>query len=339
MDKKSLVRNRKVPFWADKLRETSGADAVLQAAREAGLPASALRDTEMRIAVQQEALFLEQCAELSGDPVFGLNAAIDARFAPQLAGYVFRYSQTLRDGVQAGGRLMPAVDPTTRLNLVETDATARLEILCTDGALIAEAQHREFYVFGLLHMFRQAAGAALVPQELWFQHARAAHTGLVARKAGCSVRFGQHTTAILLRPSALDLPLATCDPALMNLLLRHGEQVLQNSSNSRSLVGQIEKTLIEALPQSYPDANAVARSLGLSRRTMTRRLGQEGTTFQRICDNTRMRLAKSYLKDPGFSLSEIAYLLCFSDQAGFTSTFRRWTGTTPGALRSEVRST
>ena len=111
-------------------------------------------------------------------------------------------------------------------------------------------------------MFKQATGAALVPQELLFQHARSAHVGLVARKAGCSVRFGQDTTAILLRPSALDLPLATCDAALMNLLLRHGEQVLQQSSSNRSLVGQIEKILIEALPQNYPDAHAVARELG-----------------------------------------------------------------------------
>ena len=112
-----------MPFWADMLRETVGAGAEKQAARDAGLPASALKGTEMRIAVQQEARFLERCSELSGDPVFGINAAIDARFAPQLAGYVFRYSQTLRDGVNAGSRLMPTVDPTTRFNLVESEAS------------------------------------------------------------------------------------------------------------------------------------------------------------------------------------------------------------------------
>ena len=79
----------------------------------------------------------------------------------------------------------------------------------------------------------------------------------------------------------------------------------------------------------------IARYLELSAGTLKRQLSGAGTTFQEVLDDTRLQLAKQYLKEPSLSLTEITFLLGYSEMSAFSRAFRRWTGKGPKAWRRE----
>ncbi|MEO1273598.1 MAG: helix-turn-helix transcriptional regulator, partial [Myxococcota bacterium] len=86
-----------------------------------------------------------------------------------------------------------------------------------------------------------------------------------------------------------------------------------------------------------PTATAVAQRLGMSRRTLYRRLRDEGTTFQHLLDDLRAGMAQSLLKNRHTDLTEVAFILGFSEPRAFSRAFKRWTGTTPARWRNEMR--
>lgn len=99
---------------------------------------------------------------------------------------------------------------------------------------------------------------------------------------------------------------------------------------------RIRAALLEALPSGQSSMEATARKLGLSKRTLQRRITAEGTSYQRILDDTRTNLAQHYLTSTALTVAEISFLLGFSEPNSFYRAFRTWTGTTPDSVRREA---
>jgi AraC-like DNA-binding protein len=93
----------------------------------------------------------------------------------------------------------------------------------------------------------------------------------------------------------------------------------------------VRKLLIELLPTGDANQDAIARQMNRSLSTLQRQLSAEGTNYKDIRELTRRDLAEQYVREGRYSLSQIAYLLGFSDQSNFSRAFRRWTGHSPGA--------
>ena len=91
--------------------------------------------------------------------------------------------------------------------------------------------------------------------------------------------------------------------------------------------------LAERLGQSVLTLDAAATALALSRRTLTRRLSEEGASFRHILDDVRSDIARALLQDRSLSIADIAFFLQYSEPATFHRSFRRWTGLTPHAFR------
>jgi AraC-like DNA-binding protein len=81
----------------------------------------------------------------------------------------------------------------------------------------------------------------------------------------------------------------------------------------------------------------VARKLGLTQRTLARRLSSEDLTFSDILQNLRFGLANRHLADKELAISQIAWLLGYQDVSAFTNAYKRWTGHTPRTARRRVR--
>lgn len=152
------------------------------------------------------------------------------------------------------------------------------------------------------------------------------------RVAATAIHFDQRTSALILPHAVWKRRLAGADPRLHETL-----RALSSSLDLGDTTGELERAirlrLRSALAQGDVDATSMARALGLSERTLQRRLGAEGRTFQAIVDDFRHDEALALLRDPKLALAEIAARLGFSEQSSFNRAFKRWTGKAPRALR------
>jgi len=132
--------------------------------------------------------------------------------------------------------------------------------------------------------------------------------------------------------------MATADKRLHGILTGYCEEILASREDrSPDLRHQVERIIAKLLCRGEAETEEVAHELGMSVRTLARRLGQPGVSFGQILDELRHDLALRYLRDPNLSLSQIAFLLGYSELSAFSHAFRRWTRTTPGEWRTKYR--
>ena len=154
---------------------------------------------------------------------------------------------------------------------------------------------------------------------------------------GCPLRFGQARTRVRFPAAILAAPLAQSDADLVELLASQVETLLARLPVEADVVQRVRRALARQLPEAGAGLESVAAALGLSPRTLNRRLEAAGSSFRALREDTRYRLAQDYLGDPRLTLVDIAGLLGFSEQSAFTRAFRRWAGVGPLAWRRQTR--
>jgi AraC-like DNA-binding protein len=170
---------------------------------------------------------------------------------------------------------------------------------------------------------REARGAPLGLQRVTFTGADCGCEPRLTAFFNCPVVFEAEHNDIVFPAIELDTALPTANPAL----LRVNEQLLAQylaRLESSELAARVQSYLIQLLPSGEFEEAAIARALNLSLRTMQRKLRQEGTSFRELLDETRERLAVQYLEDSTMTVSEVAYLLGFSEVSSFSRAMRRW---------------
>ena len=131
-----------------------------------------------------------------------------------------------------------------------------------------------------------------------------------------------------------DLPLITRSESLWETLEPDFVEQLEERMGQATLSGRVKRALTESLPGGSTSVDDMARRLNVSKRSLQRRLSDEGTSFQELLNEARFEMAKRYLKDSALSLPEISYLLGFRETSSFFRAFHGWTGTTPGEYRA-----
>ena len=121
---------------------------------------------------------------------------------------------------------------------------------------------------------------------------------------------------------------------VFGILSEHADALLRDLESSKSTRGRVENLLIPILHKGDVSMDAVAEKMALSRQTLFRKLKVEGTTFEKVLDDLRYRLAIDYLRGKKVSVNETAYLVGFSDPAAFSRAFKRWTGSSPRTMRT-----
>ena len=132
------------------------------------------------------------------------------------------------------------------------------------------------------------------------------------------------------------MPLITGDPYLFETLQPFcDEAARERNTAAGTLRSSVENELQKLLPHGKANRQTVARALGMSERTLSRRLADEGTTYEELVDQLRRSLAFQYIKARSLSLSQIAWLLGYEGSTSFSHAFVRWTGRSPSAVRKE----
>jgi AraC-like DNA-binding protein len=185
-----------------------------------------------------------------------------------------------------------------------------------------------------VRLCRALSGLHLAPVHASFCHARSEGTKSYDEFFGCRTEFLGEEDSIVFEPRCRQLPVLSADPHLSEILIEFCEETLSSRRQANvSFRIKVENAVAPLLPHGKPESSEIARKLHLSRRTLTRRLASEGTTFARVLDDMRHQLAERYLEDEKLSVSQVAWLLGFHEAAAFTHAFRRWTGKTPSMVR------
>ena len=151
-------------------------------------------------------------------------------------------------------------------------------------------------------------GHDITPLEVVFVHHRRERLREVSRFFGCRVSYGERRARIVLKAKDLAIPIPTADYRLLKILRRHAETMLRESGqNEAGLVPKVERLVVDLLPKGTARAKVIATELGMSDRTFSRRLADEGTSFDEILDRLRHDLAQRYITASDLSLSEIAF--------------------------------
>jgi AraC-like DNA-binding protein len=183
---------------------------------------------------------------------------------------------------------------------------------------------------------RRGLGSPLTPRRVeLMQPPPAADPDMHTRYFQCPVKYGAGRNALIFAATDLERPFVTHNPELLRLLTPHLDAELSHYANAQSTGDQVKAALKRVLAGRRPAMLDVAKELGLSTRTLQRRLNDEGVSFQQLLADARRELARHYLMQPSLELNETAYLLGYGDPNSFFRAFHEWEGTSPGAWRAQ----
>jgi AraC-like DNA-binding protein len=304
-------------------------------------------DDQTRISAVGQCKFLELAADTLRDSAFGLHLA--EKINPRDVGilfYVVSGGKNIDEALKLCARYLRIANEAARIRLVRT-----MNGVLFEGDLFGlpahSARHNaEFALAAIVKALREVAGRKISPSRVAFAHPRNSDLKEFRRFFLCPVEFGRASVEGALEhlmafsDDTLAIPLITADPKLISALKPFCDAAAQERHvASGTLRSAVEREVEKLLPNGKAQAQNVAKALALSVRTLSRRLADEGTTYADVVDQLRRSLALQYLKDESMSLSQIAWLLGYEGSTSFNRAFKRWTGRSPSAVRSEKHST
>jgi AraC-like DNA-binding protein len=303
--------------------------------KRVGLTPEAIADPEERLSVRSQIALLDEAAIALKDDCLGFTLARD--HDPREIGllyYVMASSQTLGDALKRIARYSKITNEALVFGYQEGNRLV-LSLGYSGVSRHSDRHQIEFCMFAGLRLCRMLTGQNLVPQHFSISHYRSEGTSEMARFVGTKVEFGADRDEFALNLDARELPLIHADSHLNDLLLKYCEAALADRRGDMSqLRTRVENAISSVLPHGKARVEDVARSLGMSKRTLARRLSDEGLNFTEILQQLRRDLAVRYLDDRRLHVSKIAWLLGFHEVSAFTHAFKRWTGKTPREIRT-----
>jgi AraC-like DNA-binding protein len=307
-------------------------NAVLAAA---GIPAEALRDPNARLPMQGTARLWKEAVRCTGDPAFALRATRHVRQTTFHAlGYAVFASATLRDALHRLLRYSELVSDAVELVLETSDAAARLSFEVPPGVDPPSEEAIDAVTSLIVRTCRTLTDRSFSLLSVEQRRPEPDDPTPYFRFFRCPIVFGAAADAVTFDPEVLDRPLPTSNPELAS----HNDDLVRRyiaGMRQESTADRVRRALVERLSGDVSPA-AVAAALGMSVRSLQRRLGEQGLTYLGVLNETRRELSRAYLRDSRYSITEVAFLLGFDDASAFARAFRRWTGLSPSAYRGQV---
>lgn len=300
--------------------------------REAGLDPSSLRNTVARYSIQQMQTLWQSAHANTGDD-FGVCAG--KRWSPMTfhaLGLAWLASASLGEALYRMTRYGKFVNDGVCYELSSEGLQYRFSIRAVDTLGERSPPSVDASIVALLKMIRMLLGENYSPIEVQCPHPPNAASLLLEQQVRCPITFGGDAVEVLFHRPDIEKVLLTGNTELS---LANEQIVVQHLSDlaQSDLTTQVELEITKQMPSGQLKEDNIARALNLSRRSMQRHLADEGTSFAQLLETKRRRLAETYLRNGALAISEIAYLLGYSEQANFTRAFKRWFGESPTQFR------
>ena len=177
----------------------------------------------------------------------------------------------------------------------------------------------------------------ILPREVAFKHGPPAVLDSYQKAFKCPVKFNQPFNIITYRTDELNLPTVTADASINQFLVERVKEATDGIEiYANKIVADIESLIADALPSGIPAISQIAEMMGMSNRTLTRRLAENQVTYRDLVRRKQEEIAKFLLRKPEKGIAEIAFETGFSEQSAFNRAFKRWTGKTPVDYRNTL---
>ena len=303
--------------------------------RKAGINPELLFNPNARISIHCVDSLWQQIAEVIEDPCFAVDMA-EFWHPSQIGalGYAWLASSTLRRAFKRAVRYIHVV--TEDLNLQISDTPAGLKVTVDlENSIFTLPQHHDLILTILMRMCRFNFGDELMATQICLAHPEPECSNKITEYFRTDVQYDAAQTCLTLARVDADtlLPSGNRQIALMHdeMLMKYLVEIKQGD-----IVQQVQSIILDNLPDGQVTDKLVASELNLSERSMQRRLKEHKTTFRFLLDGVREMVAKQYIENPVNRMSDIAFLLGFSEQSAFSRAFKKWTGKSPVEYRNSL---
>lgn len=304
--------------------------------RRAGLDMNAMLRPGARYPFSATVRLWSEARKETGDPCLGL--AVGQKLKPpalHALGLSWLSSPTLLEGLHRIDRYAHVANTSLKFRIEESGNQVKFVREPNTGSIQPTDEGVDASLAVVVKMCRAMSDVHFSPQLVTFVHADNGHLDQYIDYFRAPVKFSQDEDALYFDLETLQQELPAGNRELAYENDRVAERYLA-TLNPEQVQDKVREILLTLLPSGDASQEAVAASLNRSVSSLQRQLKNEGATYRRILDDTREVLAQQLVREQRYSLSQIAYLLGFSDQANFSRAFKRWTGTTPSDYRSST---
>ncbi|WPO72148.1 MULTISPECIES: AraC family transcriptional regulator [unclassified Streptomyces] len=304
--------------------------------REAQIPPLLLGDDRARVTAPQFARLFRELYRATQDEFLGLGSAVSRPGTFAMMCHASLGCADLGAAVRRGATFYGLFPGGPDLSLERRDAEAEAVF-----GVRSDLEQDYFLAECLLIIWHRLCswliGRRIPLRWAEFRHPPPPHRDEYEMLFGCPVRFGAERTGAGFPAHWLDAPLVRDEAALDEMLRRAPFELLSRREYGTTVAEQVGRALARSLRSSprLPSLGETAARLAVSPATLRRRLAEEATSYQRLKDAVRRDAAIAGLAEGGEPIAELAARLGFSEDTAFHRAFRRWTGTTPGAYRTE----
>jgi AraC-like DNA-binding protein len=307
--------------------------------KKAGLPATLKDDERIRVNARSQISFLNLLADALDDPWLGFHLARDMDLRELGPFYYMTASaQKLGDALEHAARYSSVVNEGVRMNV--TRGTSGLTI---DFDYVGLERHLDrhqmmFWMTCTLKEARVFTNRELVPTYVGLIQQNLTPTTEMERYFASAINFGAASDRISFDAQEAEMPVVTEDPYLNKFMVAYYEEIAASRQwRQNPLRTRVENAISPRLPHGTANVATIASDLGMSTRTLSRRLADEGLTFSSILDELRADLSEKYLQNGELSISQIAWLLGYTEVSSFAHAFQRWTGKSPTDARRAIK--
>jgi len=302
----------------------------------AGLEAEDLEDPDHRLSLSRYVALMRAAQELCADPALALHFGEAFDMAElSILGLV---------GSEPSGQPLPELNRYSSL-VVDVDAADggdRFIVSRRGGELWiidARSNPNEFPEMTESTFVRMATSArtrrgSAIIKAVHVTHPKPTYWTEYDRIFRAPVIFESDKNALIFNETTLETASPPANPYVAELLTQRAETLLENVLSGRTIRGEVERLLSANLSTGDIGIKKIARRLGFSSQTLSRRLKAEGATFKTVLDELRKKLALEYLRFSSLTVEQTAHRVGFSDTTAFSRAVKRWTGATPGDVRS-----
>ena len=300
-----------------------------------GLDVERLADPAERLRVVELEEIIERARRLTGEAGIGFFLGLQMQVSAHgQLGFAAMTAKSVREALSAAERFAPT--RTTALSLEVRERAQQTELVIHERADLGRARD---VVLVALAVGIWRIGCALTGRELSgsadFAFEEPEYFARFASASPGNVRCGQPENRLVFATEILDLPLTMSDEAARRLAVRHCEAELDALGYERQLVGRA-RALLPNGEVGFRTLDELAQELGMSPRTLRRKLAAHGSSYSELLDAERRDRAMLLLRNDAFSIEQVAERVGYADLANFTRAFRRWVGMTPAAFRKSA---